>query len=98
MGELGDAAPRRTAPPARWWRRSASTISSRSAACGRSLAEAASRPAWRTSACTSVRRHEEIASAVRELLHGNDWVLVKGSRSMKMERVVEALAAPVEGR
>ena len=42
--------------------------------------------------------HEAIASAVRELLQGNDWVLVKGSRSMKMERVVEALAASVEGR
>jgi UDP-N-acetylmuramyl pentapeptide synthase len=41
--------------------------------------------------------HEAIASAVRELLQGNDWVLVKGSRSMKMERVVEALAASVEG-
>ena len=33
--------------------------------------------------------------AVRELLQGNDWVLVKGSRSMRMERVVEALAAAV---
>jgi UDP-N-acetylmuramoyl-tripeptide--D-alanyl-D-alanine ligase len=42
--------------------------------------------------------HEAIASAVRELLQGNDWVLVKGSRSMKMERVVEALAAEGEGR
>jgi UDP-N-acetylmuramoyl-tripeptide--D-alanyl-D-alanine ligase len=42
--------------------------------------------------------HEEVAGAVRELLQGNDWVLVKGSRSMKMERVVEALAAAVEGR
>jgi UDP-N-acetylmuramoyl-tripeptide--D-alanyl-D-alanine ligase len=43
------------------------------------------------------KTHEEIASAVRELLQGNDWVLVKGSRSMKMERVVEALAADGEG-
>jgi UDP-N-acetylmuramoyl-tripeptide--D-alanyl-D-alanine ligase len=42
--------------------------------------------------------HEAIASAVRELLQGNDWVLVKGSRSMKMERIVEALAAEGERR
>jgi UDP-N-acetylmuramoyl-tripeptide--D-alanyl-D-alanine ligase len=40
--------------------------------------------------------HEAVAAAVRELLQGNDWVLVKGSRSMKMERVVEALAAEGE--
>jgi len=42
--------------------------------------------------------HEEVAAALRELLQGNDWVLVKGSRSMKMERVVAALAAPAEAR
>jgi UDP-N-acetylmuramoyl-tripeptide--D-alanyl-D-alanine ligase len=42
--------------------------------------------------------HEQVACAVRELLQGNDWVLVKGSRSMKMERVVEALAESVEAR
>jgi len=38
--------------------------------------------------------HTEVADAVRELLQGNDWVLLKGSRSMRMERVVEALAEP----
>jgi UDP-N-acetylmuramoyl-tripeptide--D-alanyl-D-alanine ligase len=42
--------------------------------------------------------HEQVADAVRDLLQGNDWVLVKGSRSMKMERVVEALAESVEAR
>jgi UDP-N-acetylmuramyl pentapeptide synthase len=42
--------------------------------------------------------HEQVASAVRDLLQGNDWVLVKGSRSMKMERVVDALAESVEAR
>jgi UDP-N-acetylmuramoyl-tripeptide--D-alanyl-D-alanine ligase len=42
--------------------------------------------------------HEQVAAALRDLLQGNDWVLVKGSRSMKMERVVDALAASVEGR
>ncbi len=42
--------------------------------------------------------HEQVAAALRDLLQGNDWVLVKGSRSMKMERVVDALAASVECR
>ncbi len=28
---------------------------------------------------------------VRECLQKNDWVLIKGSRAMKLERVVEAL-------
>jgi UDP-N-acetylmuramyl pentapeptide synthase len=36
--------------------------------------------------------HETLGAALRQLLRGNDWVLVKGSRSMRMERVVEALA------
>jgi UDP-N-acetylmuramoyl-tripeptide--D-alanyl-D-alanine ligase len=41
------------------------------------------------------RDHEETASEVGRFLQGNDWVLVKGSRSMRMERVVESLAARV---
>ncbi|HEX2485130.1 MAG TPA: UDP-N-acetylmuramoyl-tripeptide--D-alanyl-D-alanine ligase [Myxococcota bacterium] len=36
--------------------------------------------------------HESLGASIRELLRGNDWVLVKGSRSMRMERVVEVLA------
>ena len=35
---------------------------------------------------------DELVERLRPLLQGNDWVLVKGSRSMRMERVVEALA------
>jgi UDP-N-acetylmuramoyl-tripeptide--D-alanyl-D-alanine ligase len=36
--------------------------------------------------------HAELGASLRRVLRGNDWVLVKGSRSMRMERVVEALA------
>ncbi len=35
--------------------------------------------------------HGEVSERVQKLLQGNDWVLVKGSRSMHMERVVQAL-------
>ena len=35
--------------------------------------------------------HDETSGELRQILQGNDWVLVKGSRSMQMERVVEAL-------
>ena len=42
------------------------------------------------------RDHEDLAARVHALLRGSDWVLVKGSRSMKMERVVQALSRPAE--
>jgi UDP-N-acetylmuramoyl-tripeptide--D-alanyl-D-alanine ligase len=62
------------------------------------LAEAAVRAGMATERVHVGETHEGIASAVREMLQGNDWVLVKGSRSMKMERIVEALAGEGEGR
>ena len=40
---------------------------------------------------TETGNHEEIASQVHSLLAAGDWVLVKGSRGMRMEKVVEAL-------
>ena len=36
---------------------------------------------------------EKIAESVRELVQTGDWVLVKGSRAMQMERLVNILAA-----
>jgi UDP-N-acetylmuramyl pentapeptide synthase len=62
------------------------------------LAEAAVRAGMANERVHVGESHEEIAAAVRELLQGNDWVLVKGSRSMKMERIVDALAADGENR
>lgn len=39
----------------------------------------------------------ELAARLREALHAGDRVLVKGSRSMRMERIVQALADPTAG-
>jgi UDP-N-acetylmuramoyl-tripeptide--D-alanyl-D-alanine ligase len=41
----------------------------------------------------AVRDHLEAAQRVRAQLVAGDWVLVKGSRAMEMERVVQALRA-----
>jgi UDP-N-acetylmuramoyl-tripeptide--D-alanyl-D-alanine ligase len=53
--------------------------------CG---AEAAGMP---DAACHSARTHEEILSWLRANRFDNAWILVKGSRAMAMERVVEGI-------
>jgi UDP-N-acetylmuramoyl-tripeptide--D-alanyl-D-alanine ligase len=53
-------------------------------------AVAAGMPASRVRAATE---HDDISQRVALLLQSRDWILVKGSRSMKMERVVDALTA-----
>jgi UDP-N-acetylmuramoyl-tripeptide--D-alanyl-D-alanine ligase len=42
------------------------------------------------------RDHDDLAARVRETLRDGDWVLVKGSRSMQMERIVAALGCTSE--
>ena len=38
-----------------------------------------------------VESHSEAASILREMVRDGDWILVKGSRGMAMEKIVEAL-------
>jgi UDP-N-acetylmuramoyl-tripeptide--D-alanyl-D-alanine ligase len=45
---------------------------------------------------TQVSDHQEMAAQVRSLLAAGDWLLVKGSRGMRMEKVVEILMADLE--
>jgi len=42
-----------------------------------------------------VENHSEAISLLREMMEDGDWILVKGSRRMAMEKIVEGLA---EGR
>jgi UDP-N-acetylmuramyl pentapeptide synthase len=45
---------------------------------------------------TQASDHQEMATQVRSLLAAGDWLLVKGSRGMRMEKVVEHLVAIFE--
>ncbi len=62
------------------------------------LADGARRGGMNEACITVGRSHEELAQAVDALLQPGDWVLVKGSRSMAMERVVEMLVRAAEAR
>ncbi len=55
------------------------------------MADAATEAGLDASRVVRCETHEEAAEAARRLSGEGDWVLVKGSRAMQMERVVEAL-------
>jgi UDP-N-acetylmuramoyl-tripeptide--D-alanyl-D-alanine ligase len=57
------------------------------------LSAAMERPSGRRARVVLLRNVDDAAECVRELVKPNDVVLVKGSRGMRMERVVEALRA-----
>jgi UDP-N-acetylmuramoyl-tripeptide--D-alanyl-D-alanine ligase len=45
---------------------------------------------------TQAADHAEIAGTLQSLMGDGDWVLVKGSRGMRMEKVIEILIADIE--
>jgi len=59
----------------------------------RAIAEAAREAGMDPGRIHVGRDHEQTRARIADVLQGNDWVLVKGSRAMRMERVVEGLTA-----
>ncbi len=57
-----------------------------------SLIDAAKAAGFPSNQMRVAHNHEDAATYVQSILRAGDWVLVKGSRSMSMERVVEALS------
>jgi UDP-N-acetylmuramoyl-tripeptide--D-alanyl-D-alanine ligase len=45
---------------------------------------------------TQASDHQEMATQVSSLLATGDWLLVKGSRGMRMEKVVEILLSELK--
>jgi UDP-N-acetylmuramoyl-tripeptide--D-alanyl-D-alanine ligase len=60
-----------------------------------SVVESAIRHGFPMKRATVVESHSEAVSLLREMIQNGDWILVKGSRRMAMEKIVEGLA---EGR
>jgi UDP-N-acetylmuramoyl-tripeptide--D-alanyl-D-alanine ligase len=60
-----------------------------------SVVESAIRHGFPMKRATVVESHSEAVSLLREISQNGDWILVKGSRRMAMEKIAEGLA---EGR
>lgn len=56
------------------------------------LIDAAQKAGFAAERTRVVQNHEEAAAYVQSILRTGDWILAKGSRSMCMERVIEALS------
>jgi UDP-N-acetylmuramoyl-tripeptide--D-alanyl-D-alanine ligase len=59
------------------------------------VVQSAIRHGFSTKRARRVENHSEAISLLREMIQNGDWILIKGSRRMAMERIAEGLA---EGR
>jgi UDP-N-acetylmuramoyl-tripeptide--D-alanyl-D-alanine ligase len=59
------------------------------------VVESAIRHGLPTERARVVESHSEAISLLRQMIQSGDWILIKGSRRMAMEKIVESLA---EGR
>jgi UDP-N-acetylmuramoyl-tripeptide--D-alanyl-D-alanine ligase len=66
-------------------------------ALGRAIAEGARKAGMAHERITECSDAQEAIPHVLSIAHPGDVVLVKGSRGMRMEQVVDALRAPVSG-
>lgn len=60
---------------------------------GRQLCMGAQEAGMEPAACTWVSSHDEVVDLLMGSKAGGEWILVKGSRAMAMERIVEGIVA-----
>lgn len=92
MGELGDAAAAAHRDLGRWSAELGIDLVFAQGPFAALVAEGAEAAGLSSSALHVSDDHEQTTTAIRAALRPGDWVLVKGSRAMKMERIVESLS------
>ncbi|MGH0038129.1 MAG: UDP-N-acetylmuramoyl-tripeptide--D-alanyl-D-alanine ligase [Myxococcota bacterium] len=102
MGELGDGAERAHRDVGRWAAELGvdflMAVGSRAEAMAEAATQAGLDPACVRSLADAGDEGDDAGRMLAALLRPRDWVLVKGSRAMRMERVVESVARQLGAR